>query len=193
MKTPNLQFIRISAPAVAAVALWLAAGTPAKACKAEQRPSMVPNARLARSAALVERIGLTRRAEATPRDVAAPTIPGLWHTSYYFSGQLVDESFQTYHDDGTEMDVDQSAPVTGNVCNGVWTQTGTLTYRLTHPAFLFDTNGNLTGNVMIRDIVTLDRGGNQFTGTETVDVYDLSGRLLSHQEGTCKGVRITAN
>jgi len=39
----------------------------------------------------------------------------------------------------------------------------------------------------------VDPHGNTFTGTFTVDVYDLSNNLLYHLSGTVSGDRITAD
>src|ERR1041385_339196 len=64
---------------------------------------------------------------------AAASIIGFWHTvflvdpegGYSTAGPNVfDEGFDSWHSDGTETLNDISPPPTGNVCMGVWNQTG---------------------------------------------------------------------
>jgi len=183
------------------IACWLAGGTPATACDAGQRPTKLPSPALAANVAAMEKIGVYKRparekdraAAVKANDIPTPTIVGMWHSVYIYSSQIVDQSFETYRDDGSEMEVDLGPPVIGNVCNGTWEQTGTLTFKLTHPAWNFDENGNLIGTAIIRDVVTLDRGGNSFSGTEAVDLFDVNGRFQSHSEGLVKSTRISPN
>lgn len=127
-----------------------------------------------------------------PADLPAnpPTIVGLWHVQYTQGSQVVDEVFDLWHADGTEIGVDTTPPVLGNVCNGVWSQTGTLTYKLTHPSFLFDQNGQVSGTVMIRNVVNLDLRGDTFSGTFTVDVFDNNSKLVDHEEGKLTATRV---
>jgi hypothetical protein len=57
-------------------------------------------------------------------DLGRAPIIGLWDIKFYSGGQLVDEGFDAWHGDGTETLNDTPPPVTGNVCLGVWAQTG---------------------------------------------------------------------
>ena len=43
---------------------------------------------------------------------------------------------------------------------------------------------------MIREVVTLDRNGNKFSGTYTVDVFDVNGVTTDHFEGQLVASRI---
>jgi hypothetical protein len=79
------------------------------------------------------------------------------------------------------MIIDISPPVLDNVCNGVWTQTGTFTYSLYHVSWLFDLNGNLTGTAVFRETMTLSRDGNTFTGSGTFEAFDNDGKSLGKQ------------
>lgn len=197
MLKKNSKTMRINGLAVAAwIACGLAGSSAAWACDAAKRPTMSPSPALAQNVASMEKIGLFRAnpaGAAKANDVVTPTITGLWHSVYFYSGQMVDQSFETYHSDGTEMEVDLGPPAVGNVCNGTWEQTGTLTYKLTHPAWTFDDNGNLTGMIVIRDVVTLDLGGNTFSGTEAIDEFDINGEFVSRSEGTVKSTRVIPN
>ena len=183
--------------AMAAVfAGWMLTGSQAMACGTQNQGQTLPqnaSKSLVANLALLAKLGafqppaLQRHTEAVNPQAQAdplnPSIVGLWQVTYTVDGQVVDSGFETYHADGTEMLVDLSPPSTGNVCTGAWAQTGTLTFKLNHPAFAFDTDGNLANTVIIRDVVTIDRSSNSFTGTETVDVFDLNGKLVQHIDG----------
>lgn len=118
---------------------------------------------------------------------------GLWQVTFTSGGQVVDEAFEVWHRDGTEMILDITPPAEENACFGVWVETGHNTFKLKHPAWTFDANGNLTGTAVIREMVKLDCGENKFTGTYTLDYYDNSGKQTGHFTGETRGSRITAD
>lgn len=130
-----------------------------------------------------------KKADASPSGAG---MVGLWKVVYFSGGVVVDQAFDAWHSDGTETLNDTPPPATGNVCLGVWSQKGNV-YKLNHPSWTFDANGNLNGTAVIRESVTVDSHGNSFSGTFTVDVYDLSNNLLYHVAGTVSGERITAD
>src|SRR3954447_9153131 len=53
---------------------------------------------------------------------AAASIVGLWHTVILVNRQPVDEAYEIFHSDGTEMLIDQTPPVMGNSCVGAFEQ-----------------------------------------------------------------------
>jgi hypothetical protein len=122
-----------------------------------------------------------------------PSIVGLWKITFVSGGQVVDQGFDQWNIGGTEILNDTPPPATGNVCLGVWVQTGRFTYKLKHPSWTFDNGGNLNGTVIIREQPILDPRGNTFEASFTLDVYDLSGNLLEHAAGTITGQRITVD
>jgi hypothetical protein len=122
-----------------------------------------------------------------------PAIAGFWYVQFIAGGHVVDDGFDVWHSDGTEVLNDSPAPSSGNVCLGVWVKTGQFTYTLKHPSWIFDGAGvNLIGIAMIREQVTLSRDGNSYSGTATFDAYDTKGNLLSHDTALLTGQRITA-
>ena len=123
----------------------------------------------------------------------SPTIVGLWDVKFIADNQVVDEGFDQYHSDGTEILNDTSPPATGNVCLGVYENSGPRTLKLKHPAWLFDpTNTFVIGRVTILELITLDRGGRSFTGTFTFQFSDPSGNPLAPDlSGRLRGDRIT--
>lgn len=121
------------------------------------------------------------------------SIVGLWKVTFFSGGQVVDQAFEVFHSDGTELMNDTAPPASGNVCVGVWANTNGPGVKLNHPSWTFDANGNLNGTATIKTSITLDHGSNSFTGTFTVDVFDLTGVNLLHLAGTVSGQRITVD
>lgn len=129
---------------------------------------------------------------ASPDAKVSVSIVGLWNLTFLYQGQVVDVAFDAWHQDGTEVLNDYTNPIEGNVCLGVWQQTGPRSYTLKHPSWYFDTNGNLLGTVVIHETITLSPDGNSFTGSYTDDVYDVSGNLLEALSGQLEASRIKA-
>jgi hypothetical protein len=124
---------------------------------------------------------------------AAPsqaTITGLWQINFSSGGEVVDVGFDVWHSDGTEILNDFTNPINGNVCLGTWKQTGSLTYKLTHPAWYFDDSGNLLGTEMLFENVTLSADGKNFNGWYLIDVYDTQGTLVDTFTGSLAASRI---
>ena len=138
------------------------------------------------------RLGTQDEKKADAAAASGATMVGLWKVAYVSGGVVVDQAFDAWHTDGTEILNDTPPPATGNVCLGVWSQKGNV-YKLNHPSWTFDGNGNLNGTAVIRESVTVDPHGNSFSGTFTVDVYDLSNNLLYHLDGQVSGQRIMAD
>jgi hypothetical protein len=165
---------------------WMATATPAKACAGGQVPTagttMASNLAAARNrmslppALTAGTQGGSSKLQA--HDTNPPTLAGLWMKTYTQDGQVVDMGFDTFNADGNEMIVDISPPVSDNVCNGVWTQTGTFTYSLYHISWTFDLNGNLTGTAVFKETYTLSRDGNSFTGSGNAQLFDNDGKLV---------------
>jgi hypothetical protein len=124
---------------------------------------------------------------------ASTSIAGLWKINFLSGGAVVDVAFDAWHSDGTEVLNDYTDPIEGNVCLGVWKQTGTHTFTLKHPSWYFDTNGNLLGTVIIHESVSLSTNGNSFSGPVAEDIYDVSGNLLDELTGQVSATRITAD
>jgi hypothetical protein len=122
-----------------------------------------------------------------------PVIVGLWSTTVSQGDKVLLRGFDAYHSDHTEVLNEFHDPRTGNVCLGVWKQTGHRTYKLTHPAFLWDANGNWIGYRILRQTVTVDDTGNGFSGTWSVDRTDTNGNVLSHLDAEIVGTRITVD
>jgi len=129
-----------------------------------------------------------------------PSIVGFWHVKFVSKGSAgimdgteVDAGYSQWHSEGTEiMNSAGRAPDTGNFCLGVWEQVGKREYKLNHFAAAWDPVANqLTGPGNIREQVTLDRDGDKFNGSFTIDQYDEKLNLLGHVVGLITGTRIS--
>lgn len=120
------------------------------------------------------------------------SIVGLWKVTLTSAGAIVDIGFDAWHADGTET-LNDVSPISHNVCLGVWAQTGHRTFQLKHPAFRYDAAGNMIGTLVLREINTVDRAGDRFTGTFTIEFFDLSGASIFKGEGEIAGERVTVD
>jgi hypothetical protein len=134
---------------------------------------------------------------ATPH---GPSIVGTWKEKWISQGSAglpdgaeFDASYSQWHSDGTEINVSGlRAPITGDVCMGVWIKTGPRTYRMNHFGVSYDPTGvNLVGPARIQQWLTLDPTGDSTSGKFTVDQYDEAGNLLAHFQGNVTGTRVT--
>jgi hypothetical protein len=133
----------------------------------------------------------------TPRK---PTIVGTWKEHWISEGSdgitdgtEVDAGYASWHSDGTEINVSGlRAPLTGDVCLGVWIKTGARTYQLNHFGISYDPTGaHLVGPARIQQWLTLDPKGDATSGKFTIDQWDEAGNLLAHVQGNVVGTRVT--
>jgi hypothetical protein len=129
-----------------------------------------------------------------------PTIVGVWKEHWISKGSEgipdgteADAGYSIWHSDGTEMNISGlRAPMTGDICAGVWEKVGERCYRLNHFGISYDSTGlNLVGPAQIRQELTLNAKGDELSGTFTIDQYDESGNKLAHVQGTITGTRVT--
>jgi hypothetical protein len=127
-------------------------------------------------------------------------IVGFWKVKFLSEGNpgipddtVIDNGFVQWHGDGTEIMNSSRPPATGNFCLGVWQKSGPSRYDLNHFGLSSDPGGNLIGPAQIRERVTLDRTGDRYEGTFTIDQYDLSGNPLAHVSGRITATRITVD
>jgi hypothetical protein len=181
----------IGKAALGAFAVILTFGTNASACSllsgAGLRANLAdPSVRLALPHSQDE--GLQAQRGAT----SVASVAGLWQVTYSSGGAVVDMAFEVFHSDGTEMLNDITPPAEGNVCLGVWVQTGLTTYQLTHPSWTFDAAGNFTGTANFDATLTLG-SADKFSGTYTLSYFDTNGNKGPVYTGTMTATRILPN
>lgn len=109
-------------------------------------------------------------------------IVGLWEFEVrasmdegpFHMGDLLDWGLAVWHDDGTEMQFSAGRPYdAGDVCLGVWQQTGRSRFHLNHIALGKDlaTGSNFDGLTNIRADVAVDRNGNHYSGNYQIIQY----------------------
>ena len=144
-------------------------------------------------------------------------IVGLWSFRYISKGNAhkpppiniqdgatVDGGNTTWFADGNEITYSgMRDPTTGAVCLGVWKQTGERTYVLNHIGLSWNPPGNPAGApvgpggpAFIKQLVTLARDGNSYTGTFTITQLGPDGKTLALPgviTGTIEATRVTIN
>jgi hypothetical protein len=139
-------------------------------------PAVVPAAMLARN---------------NPVTSARTSIVGLWHDVRTASdGTLFMEGYDTWHRDGTEIELANLPPATGSVCVGSWKWHGKSADLTTHVAWLYDLNNNFVGTLNITQTTKLSSDGNSYTGTFDAKFFDPNGNLFQETTGTAAAERL---
>jgi hypothetical protein len=130
-------------------------------------------------------------AKNNPNIPTRPSIVGLWHVTHTDTeGNLIFESYDMWHSDGTEEEMVNGPPAGGPVCFGVWTQSGNSIHLLTHVAFLYDLSNNFVGTLNLTETNRVARDGNRYKGTIDIKIYDPNGNLAQETLGTTKADRL---
>ena len=86
---------------------------------------------------------------------------------------------QTYNQGGTMQASHPNAPeVVSFDSHGVWNHTKGRQYSIAFRVLKFNLDGTYAGKDVIRDVITLDSGGNTYTSTGGVDILDSNGNLI---------------
>lgn len=122
------------------------------------------------------------------------SIVGLWNATFTSGGMTVDQGFDAWNSDGTEILNDDPPPAAGNICLGVWVKSGPNTYKVKHPSWTYDpVSGMANGTAIIRETITVAPNGNTYHGTFTIDFFDLSNNPQGSFNGTVAATRITVD
>jgi hypothetical protein len=131
---------------------------------------------------------------------AGAAVVGFWKFTFVSQnnpgisdGTVLDAGYAQWHSDGTEIMNSSRPPATQSFCLGVWKKIGPSTFRLNHFALSFDLSGHPVGGSNIREEVTVEHGGNKYSGTFTIDAFDVNGVHVRHIAGDVTGERITAD
>lgn len=74
--------------------------------------------------------------------------------------------------------------------HGSWVSTGANTFAFTFVNLTFDSTGNPTGTVKVREAATLSQGGDAYSGAGTVDQFDVNGKLITSRSLETQARRI---
>ena len=87
------------------------------------------------------------------------------------------EAYTTYHQDGTLSNTDTNG-LTGPG-SGTWQNLGGGSFSSTIRSFSFDANGINTGEGKITQTIQMAPDKMSFTGTATVEIFDINGNLVA--------------
>jgi hypothetical protein len=119
------------------------------------------------------------------------SIAGVWQASLSVNGTVILNTIDTWNRDGTEFLSAEKDPIEGNLCQGVWKNTGDRSVQLHHLGWTFDTSGNPTGTLVDDTSVTLDRKRMTYAGTFDFKFYDMNGNLTKEVKGDTTATRVT--
>lgn len=149
------------------------------------------------------RAGYLQVADESASESRRAAIVGLWSFKYISKGNLsigipdgvpVDAGNTIWYADGNEVtSSSMRAPDTGSICLGVWQQTGESTYVLNHIGLSWDPVHNTFGGpAFIKQHVTLERGGNAYSGTFEISQLGPDGKSIEVQiKGLIVATRVT--
>ncbi len=123
------------------------------------------------------------------RAAGNPSIVGLWNVHYFQGSTPLFETYDQWHSDGLEFEVNSIAP--GAVCQGTYKQTPNGTVHLNHIIYTFDANGVFNGRILETQTDTVSQDGATYSGTFDQKVYDLNGNLLADVTGTLTATKVT--
>jgi hypothetical protein len=145
------------------------------------------------------------------------TIVGLWHliytATYSTSGPIPFpvippgppssfqflESFKTWHADGTEFENAFLPPAGGNICFGVWEDSGHGNVKLHHIGLMFAPDGSVSFIFTVDEKDTVAPDGKTYSGTFDFKLWPPvfsevdTGKPLQEVKGTTAGTRITVD
>jgi hypothetical protein len=153
------------------------------------------------TAASIPAIKLPMAAQAagfsSPFEEGSPTIVGLWHVIYTAGGATFNDTFDTWHSDGTEFESAYLAPSSGNLCVGVWKPTGFRSVKNHHIGWIFSPatpTVSATNYFTLDEEVTVAQDNKSYSGKFTFKIWTLDGSTaLVEVTGTMAATRITVD
>ena len=134
-----------------------------------------------------------------PSPFFGPTIVGLWHVIYTNGADksTFNDTFDTWHSDGTEFESAFLAPAGGDICVGVWIQTSLTSVQLHHVGWIFNPStptATATNTFTLDETITVAPNGKTYSGKFTFKVWNLDGTPTPVEvTGTMEATRITVN
>jgi hypothetical protein len=127
-----------------------------------------------------------------------PSIVGLWHVVYTQSdGSPFNQTFKMWHSDGIEFENALLPPIGGDICYGVWKQTGSRSVKLHHIGIIWGPDPKTPGNYVVVATFTVDEtntvseDGKSYTGKFTFSQFGTDGTPGPVITGTTAAKRVT--
>jgi hypothetical protein len=144
--------------------------------------------------------GATQRSDSDPNFYTGTYddnfLPGGPYPSIPFK---FNESFKTWHGDGTEFENAFLPPTGNNICYGVWKDLGDGCVKLHHIGLMFSPEGILLAIFTVDETDTVSSNGNTYRGMFDFKVWPPSyeavgvGTPISEVRGTTLASRITVD
>ena len=90
-------------------------------------------------------------------------IVGLWNVHYFQGTTQLFQTYDQYHSDGLEFEVNGIAP--GAVCQGTWKKIGNDGVKLFHVIWTFDGSGVSNGHIEETQLNTVSRDRTTYQGS----------------------------
>jgi len=135
----------------------------------------------------------------SPFDPGTPPIVGLWHVIYTNSADqsTFNDTFDTWHIDGTEFESAFLPPAAGNICVGVWKESGPRSVMLHHVGWLFNPgtpSATATNSFTVDAEITVAPDCKSYSGHFTFKIWNLDGSPTKTEvTGTIAATRITVD
>jgi len=121
-----------------------------------------------------------------------PSIVGLWHVVYTQSdGSPFNQTFKMWHADGIEFENAILPPTGGDICYGVWKQTGNRSVKLHHIGVMWGTDGKVAGTFTIDEEDTVSDDGKSYSGNFVFSLFGPDGTAGPVIKGTIAAKRVT--
>jgi hypothetical protein len=127
-----------------------------------------------------------------------PSIVGLWHVVYTQSdGSPFNQTFKMWHADGIEFENAVLPPISGDICYGVWKQTGSRSVKLHHIGIIWGPDAKNPGSFVVVGTFTVDEentvsaDGKSYSGHFVFSQFDPSGNPGPVIKGTIAAKRVT--
>lgn len=135
------------------------------------------------------------------------SIVGLWHVIYTAteaSGPFPPtpfqflESYKTWHGDRTEFENAFLPPSGGNICFGVWKESGRDSVKLHHIGLMFASDGTISNVFTVDETDTVANNGKTYQGYFDFKLFPASdvlgtGTPLAEVKGTTAATRIAVD
>jgi hypothetical protein len=121
-----------------------------------------------------------------------PSIVGLWYVVYTQSdGSPFNQTFKMWHADGIEFENALLPPSSGDICYGVWKQTGHRSVKLHHIGIIWGSDNKIAATFTVDEENTVSEDGKSYSGSFTFSQFDPSGTPGPVIKGTTAAKRVT--
>ena len=138
--------------------------------------------------ALLTAVALCLLTSLTARAETNRSIVGLWDVHYFAGTTEIFHTYQQWHSDGLEFEVNSIAP--GAMCQGVFQEGFNGQVRDFHVVFTYDANGKVNGHIEEKENVVVSLDGDHYHGTANQTFYDLNGNQVGQGSLSVRATRI---